>query len=72
MKRKLGTDYNEVPSNEWGMAGYTGTVNSPLSTPVSAKGGRVNGRSKVTKNNKPAPQTPISNIGETLVVVCKC
>ncbi|XP_071697357.1 transcription factor E2FA-like [Rutidosis leptorrhynchoides] len=63
VKRKLGTDYNEVPSNDWAMAGYTATVNSPLNTPVSAKGGRVNGRSRVTKNNKPAPQTPISNIG---------
>ncbi|XP_071710460.1 transcription factor E2FA-like [Rutidosis leptorrhynchoides] len=63
VKRKLGTDYNEVPSNDWVMAGYNATVNSPLSTPVSAKGGRVNGRSKATKNNKPVPQTPVSNIG---------
>ncbi|KAJ9554821.1 hypothetical protein OSB04_009435 [Centaurea solstitialis] len=63
VKRKLGTDYNEVPSNEWASPGYTGTVNSPLRTPVSAKGGRMNGRSRVTKSSKPAPQTPISNTG---------
>ncbi|KVH90630.1 E2F Family [Cynara cardunculus var. scolymus] len=63
VKRKLGTDYNEVPSNEWASPGYTGTVNSPVRTPVSGKGGRMNGRSRVTKSSKPAPQTPISNTG---------
>lgn len=64
MKRKLGTSYNEIPSNEWQNIGYTTSINSPLHTPVSAKGGRVNGRGKVTKSNKPSPQTPVSNIGE--------
>ncbi|KAK9072709.1 hypothetical protein SSX86_009144 [Deinandra increscens subsp. villosa] len=63
VKRKLGTDYNKVPSNEWASIGYTDTVNSHLHTPVSAKGGRINARSKVTKSNKPAPQTPVSNTG---------
>ncbi|KAK9047972.1 hypothetical protein SSX86_033066 [Deinandra increscens subsp. villosa] len=63
VKRKLGADYNKVPSNEWANIGYTDTVNSTLHTPVSAKGGRINARSKVTKSNKPAPQTPVSNIG---------
>ncbi|KAK9049483.1 hypothetical protein SSX86_031548 [Deinandra increscens subsp. villosa] len=65
VKRKLGADYNKVPSNEWANIGYTDTVNSTLHTPVSAKGGRINARSKVTKSNKPAPQTPVSNTGET-------
>ncbi|KAL4591837.1 hypothetical protein LXL04_004811 [Taraxacum kok-saghyz] len=63
VKRKLGTDYNGVSSNDWGSIGYTTTANSPLHTPVSAKGTRVNGRSKVTKSNKSAPQTPVSNTG---------
>lgn len=65
VKRKLGTDYNRVPSNEWASNGYSATVSSPLHTPVSAKGGRINARSKVTKSNKSAPQTPLSNTGET-------
>ncbi|KAL8227151.1 hypothetical protein R6Q57_016983 [Mikania cordata] len=63
MKRKFGTDYNKVLSNVWTSVGYTDTVNSPLHTPVSAKGGRINARSKVTKSNKHAPQTPVPNIG---------
>ncbi|MFS7915362.1 putative E2F Family protein [Helianthus anomalus] len=63
VKRKLGTDYNKLPSNEWASIGYTATVNSPLQTPVSAKGGRINARSKATKSNKCAPQIPVSNTG---------
>ncbi|CAH1452307.1 unnamed protein product [Lactuca virosa] len=63
VKRKLGTDYNGVPSNEWANLSYNATTNSPLHTPVSAKGTRINGRSKVTKNTKSAPQTPVSNTG---------
>lgn len=63
VKRKLGTDYNGVPSNEWNNLNYTATTKSPLRTPVSAKGTRINGRSKVTKNNKSTPQTPVSNTG---------
>lgn len=60
MKRKLGTSYNEAVSSEWASPGYASTVSSPVRTPVSGKGGRVNGRSKVTKNNKSLPQTPLS------------
>ncbi|KAL8246425.1 hypothetical protein R6Q59_007655 [Mikania micrantha] len=59
VKRKLGTNHYEAASNEWAAS----TVNSPVHTPVSGKGGRVNGRSKVTKNSKAAPQTPLSNAG---------
>ncbi|KAI7747545.1 hypothetical protein M8C21_002002, partial [Ambrosia artemisiifolia] len=64
VKRKHGAGFNEALSNEWASIGYTATVESPLHTPVSAKGGRVNARSKVTPSNKPAPQTPVSNSGE--------
>ncbi|PWA82023.1 winged helix-turn-helix DNA-binding domain-containing protein [Artemisia annua] len=60
VKRKLGTAYNEVSSNEWGSVGYTTTISSPLHTP--AKGGRGAGRPKGGKN-KTAPQTPVSNTG---------
>ncbi|KAK9062434.1 hypothetical protein SSX86_019620 [Deinandra increscens subsp. villosa] len=59
VKRKLGISHYESTSNEWAAS----TVSSPVHTPVSGKGGRVNGRSKVTKNNKAAPQTPLSNSG---------
>ncbi|KAE9465628.1 hypothetical protein C3L33_02460, partial [Rhododendron williamsianum] len=38
------------------------TTNSPLRTPVSGKGGRIYGRSKVSKNNRSGPQTPMSNV----------
>lgn len=66
LKRKSGTDCNEVvEASECTMSpGCTGTFNSPLRTPVSRKGGRTNGRSKVTKNKNTGPQTPISNTGE--------
>ncbi|KAK1429266.1 hypothetical protein QVD17_11472 [Tagetes erecta] len=63
VKRKIGTDYNEVPSSEWASIGFTDTINSPVHTPLSAKGGRINARSKVTTSNKPAPQTPVLNSG---------
>jgi hypothetical protein len=61
VKRKLGTAYNEVSSNEWGSVGYTTTISSPLHTP--SKGGRGAGRPKGGKN-KTTPQTPVSNTGE--------
>ncbi|KAJ0463844.1 putative transcription factor E2F-DP family [Helianthus annuus] len=59
VKRKLGISHYESASNEWAAS----TVSSPVHTPVSGKGGRVNGRSKATKNTKAAPQTPLSNTG---------
>ncbi|KAM7499933.1 hypothetical protein LguiA_024347 [Lonicera macranthoides] len=65
LKQKSGTDCNEVVvASECTMSpGCTGMFNSPLRTPVSRKGGRTNGRSKVTKNKNTGPQTPISNAG---------
>ncbi|KAA8518507.1 hypothetical protein F0562_015981 [Nyssa sinensis] len=64
LKQKSGTEYNEVESSEWTTStGYTTIVNSPLGTPVSGKGGRVYGRSKVSKSNRSGPQTPMSNAG---------
>ncbi|KAI7745704.1 hypothetical protein M8C21_026606 [Ambrosia artemisiifolia] len=59
VKRKLGISHYESTSNEWAAS----TVSSPVHTPVSGKNGRVNGRSKVTKNSKATPQTPLSNAG---------
>ncbi|KAK3006244.1 hypothetical protein RJ639_016471 [Escallonia herrerae] len=71
LKRKGGTDYNEVESRDWTMSpGYINTVSSPLQTPVSGKGGRANGRSKATKSNRSGPQTPMSNAGEKCHSVC--
>ncbi|KAL8039874.1 hypothetical protein ABFX02_10G064900 [Erythranthe guttata] len=60
LKRKNGYQNNDVESSEWAASpGYSNIPNSPLCTPV-AKGGRS--RSRVTKNNKSVPSTPISNV----------
>ncbi|KAL2250859.1 transcription factor E2FA [Sesamum indicum] len=63
LKRKNGYQSNEVESSEWTASpGYSDVANSPFRTPVSAKGGRTNCRSKVTKNNRSVPSTPIANV----------
>ncbi|XP_041024261.1 transcription factor E2FA [Juglans microcarpa x Juglans regia] len=64
LKRKSGIDKNEVQSIEWNASpGFTSVVNSPLSTPVSLKGGRIYNRSKASKGSRSGPQTPVSNAG---------
>lgn len=66
LKRKNGYQTNEVEVREQtASTAYSEIANSPIRTPVSAKGGRINGRAKVTRNNKSVPSTPISNTGET-------
>ncbi|KAK6147334.1 hypothetical protein DH2020_018246 [Rehmannia glutinosa] len=63
LKRKNGYQNNEVQSSEWTASpGYSDVTHSPFRTPVSGKGGRANGRSRVTKNNRSLPSTPISNV----------
>ncbi|XP_058205514.1 transcription factor E2FA isoform X2 [Rhododendron vialii] len=63
LKRKSGTDFIDAGSSDWTSSpGFTDTTNSPLRTPVSGKGGRIYGRSKVSKNNRSGPQTPMSNV----------
>ncbi|XP_073017609.1 transcription factor E2FA-like [Primulina eburnea] len=59
LKRKNVSGENEAVFNE---RTTSDIANSPFRTPVSAKGGRLNGRSKVTKNNRSMPSTSISNI----------
>ncbi|KAF8101747.1 hypothetical protein N665_0201s0067 [Sinapis alba] len=49
-------------SNSNGFTSSDGFTSSPCKTPVSAKGGRANIKSKA-KVNQSIPQTPISNIG---------
>ncbi|KAH9674410.1 transcription factor E2FA [Citrus sinensis] len=62
LKRKNGMEDNEVETSEWvGSPGLTNISNGPFHTPVSAKGGRVNNRSKGIKGNRSTPQTPVSN-----------
>ncbi|KAA3466870.1 transcription factor E2FA-like isoform X1 [Gossypium australe] len=62
LKRKSTTVNKEVESSQWTTSPrVTSTANSPFQTPVSAKGGRINNRSKASKANKSAPQTPVSN-----------
>nr|XP_043634306.1 transcription factor E2FA-like [Erigeron canadensis] len=65
MKRKIGMSYNEFTSTELSLSspGHASTVNSSVQTPVSGKGGRGNGRSKATMNNKSVPQSPLFNAG---------
>ena len=66
MKRKSGIKDNEgeLWSNN---PGYSNMVNSPLKTPVSAKGGRTYNKSKVSKEGRSGPLTPISNAGEIII-----
>ncbi|KAL0740409.1 hypothetical protein Bca4012_081922 [Brassica carinata] len=63
-KRKTTTDVVAAPSNSNGFtsSGFSTISNSPCKTPVSAKGSRVNTKSKA-KGNQSIPQTPISNAG---------
>ncbi|PON97398.1 E2F Family [Trema orientale] len=64
LKRKNALENNEVDRHDWTSSpGYINVVNSPMQTPVSAKGGRTYNRSKGSKGNKSAPQTPVSNAG---------
>ncbi|XP_017977856.1 PREDICTED: LOW QUALITY PROTEIN: transcription factor E2FA [Theobroma cacao] len=63
-KRKSTVNKNEVESSHWTTSpGVSSISNSPFQTPVSAKGGRLNNRSKASKANKSTPQTPMSNAG---------
>eukprot|EP00268_Persea_americana_P061190 TRINITY_DN7703_c0_g2_i2.p1 TRINITY_DN7703_c0_g2~~TRINITY_DN7703_c0_g2_i2.p1 ORF type:complete len:474 (+),score=111.18 TRINITY_DN7703_c0_g2_i2:322-1743(+) len=64
LKRKSDPEDYEGGSSEWtASTRYAEVVNSPLSTPVSGKGGRNNSRSKISKYSKSGPQTPVSNAG---------
>lgn len=65
LKRKSLKDDSEAEYREWSAnSGFAHSLNSPLQTPVSAKGNRVNNRAKASKAKKPGPQTPVSNAGE--------
>ncbi|RID61743.1 hypothetical protein BRARA_E00870 [Brassica rapa] len=63
-KRKTTMDVvtTTTSSTSNGFTSSDGFTSSPCRTPVSAKGGRVNIKSK-SKVNQSIPQTPISNIG---------
>ncbi|XP_071723675.1 LOW QUALITY PROTEIN: transcription factor E2FA-like [Rutidosis leptorrhynchoides] len=63
LKRKTASDDNEFESSNWiSKPGISNMSSSPFQTPTSAKGKGTNGRSRATKGNKSAPQTPISNL----------
>ncbi|CAG7880636.1 unnamed protein product [Brassica rapa] len=61
-KRKSMMDVFATNSNGFTSSGSTSIHNSPCHTPVSAKGGRVNTKSRA-KGTQSVPQTPISNAG---------
>ncbi|XP_052175327.1 transcription factor E2FA-like isoform X3 [Diospyros lotus] len=64
LKRKNGMDYDEVESVNWiSSPGCADKANSPLQTPVSGKGRRVYGRTRVSKSDRSGPLTPMSNAG---------
>ncbi|XVF55826.1 hypothetical protein PTKIN_Ptkin06aG0067600 [Pterospermum kingtungense] len=59
LKRNSTVDNNKIESSQWiGNTGVTSICNSSFQTPISAKGGRINNRSKAKKST---PQTPVSN-----------
>ncbi|KAF9624510.1 hypothetical protein IFM89_011623 [Coptis chinensis] len=62
LKRKAETEeYEAETSGRTFDRAHTEVVNSPHRTPQPGKGGRINSRSKVPKNGRHAPQTPISD-----------
>lgn len=71
LKRKNGIEDSEVQSSEWGnnSPGMANISSSLYQTPISAKGGRVNSRSRATKGNRSTPQTPISNAGKKQILI---
>ncbi|THU49306.1 hypothetical protein C4D60_Mb06t08170 [Musa balbisiana] len=78
LKRKREHEDNEAgESSEWMTSpGYAEGLNNLLLTPISGKGGKTSGRSKIAKYNKPGPHTPMSNAGSpsgnTLTPVGTC
>ncbi|KAJ4971426.1 hypothetical protein NE237_004525 [Protea cynaroides] len=64
LKRKNETEDFEAESSEWTTSpGFTEVVNSPIHTPVSGKGGRIYNKSKISKQSRAGPQTPVPNGG---------
>ncbi|KAJ4979178.1 hypothetical protein NE237_009958 [Protea cynaroides] len=77
LKRRNEIEDFEAESSEWTTSpGYTEVVNSPIRTPVSGKGGKTYNKSKVSKQSRAGPQTPVSNVGSpsgnTLTPVGTC
>ncbi|KAK2435467.1 E2F transcription factor [Trifolium repens] len=63
IKRKNGMNESQGESQKWSNSpGYTNATNSPFKTPLSAKEGRTH-KSRVSKEGRSCPQTPISNAG---------
>ncbi|CAN8287454.1 unnamed protein product [Cochlearia groenlandica] len=66
-RKSMMDDVTALSSNGFSSSGFSSIPNSPCQTPVSAKGGRVNIRSKA-KGNKSIPQTPITNAGSPVTL----
>ncbi|CAN6445266.1 unnamed protein product [Victoria cruziana] len=68
LKRRAEVEVHEAESSDHTTGqGYMEVVNSPLSTPISAKGGKICGKGKVSKNMQSGPQTPTSNAGSPAI-----
>lgn len=64
MKRKTEAAEYVAESSDWTTSpGFNEVVSSPLQTPVSGKGSKGQRASRITKCNRAAPQTPMSNVG---------
>lgn len=60
---------SEGDSQKWSNSpGYSTVMNSPFKTPLSAKGGRAS-KSKVSKEGRSCPPTPISNAGQKIFLL---
>ncbi|KAK4772914.1 hypothetical protein SAY87_027933 [Trapa incisa] len=75
LKRLGGLEGNDAIHSMWpNSPGSSNLISSPFHTPMSARGPRACSRTKGTKGNKSAPQTPISNAGSpsTLTPASNC
>lgn len=67
LKRKSDTADYEADSGDRMTSGSAEAANNPFQTPISGKTGKARKASKLTKGNRPGPQTPGSIIGEYCV-----
>ncbi|KAL1352174.1 hypothetical protein HN51_016165 [Arachis hypogaea] len=74
MKRKSGgvNDRLRETQEQSNSPGYANTVNSPLQTPGSTKGGRTYNKSRASKEGRSVPQTPILEAGSPSLTPSSC
>ncbi|XP_022866679.1 transcription factor E2FA-like isoform X1 [Olea europaea var. sylvestris] len=69
LKRKKGFENNKFESSEkTASPAYNDAASGPFLTPISGKGGKIAGRSKVAKNNISSSPTPASSVDTPLTL----